>query len=298
MAIVIRNNILRGTSFVVFLSVTYFSNICHAQYWVGPVANGLGGAGRAAVDQGEQAVLNPATIVHSDPFTSALFYEDGYTAKNEHDRSMGICLSDNSENLFMPGAYIFLNRRRTFEKFESRDEEYHQLSAGQFVAKHFAMGATVSYLESKTESGGHYTQFDGHVGLHYNPNPDLGLGLVFYNLAPKSEKIPLEVRNLDNIVLAAHYIFMPMFRVRADIGQQQSQNPDKKTHYNMGFESHISQLMMTRVGFERDDVNDRHFYTLGLGFDGPRLKIDYFYKKNTDYADGAMHGVDMRLPFW
>ncbi len=289
---------LRTFTPVIFLSLTYFCQSGHAQYLTGPVANGLGGAGRAAVDEGEQILLNPATIVHATPMSSSLFYQDGYAEKNEHDTALGLTIVDNTEDLFLSGGYAFVKRRRTFENFNSRDENYHQLSFGRFVSSHFSVGAALTYLETDVTDGESYKQWDGHVGLHYNPKPNLGLAALFYNLSPRKDSIPAEIQNYNNIVLAAHYLFMPMMRLRLDVGMQQVYNPDHNVHIQFGAESRISQFSAIRFGVDNDQLLDRTYYTVGLGFDGPRLKLDYFYRKNQDFNQGALHGVDMRLPFW
>jgi predicted porin len=236
--------------------------------------------------------------VHATPITSSLFYQDGYTDKNEHDTTLGLTIADNTEDLFCSGGYAYIKRRRTFENFNTREEQYHQFSLGSFVSPHIAVGATLTFLDTEIIDGDSYKQWDGHLGLHYNPNPDLGFGLVFYNIAPRDKSVPIEVQNYDNIVLAAHYIFMPMMRLRVDMGQQQVYNPDHNVHIQVGVESRISQFVAIRLGLDDDQLSDLINYTLGLGFDGPRLKLDYFYRKNPDFSQGALHGVDMRLPFW
>lgn len=284
--------------FVINLSLTYFAEISHAQYFTGPVASGLGGAGRGAADEGEQILLNPATIVHSSTFTSSLIYTDGYNDEFEHDKTLGLNLSDNSEDIFFAGGYAYFKRRTTFANISTREQDYHQVAIGKFIFKQVALGATVYYLKTDLIGDRSYDQIDGHFGIHYNPIADLGLGLVFYNVGSRDHKVPLEIQNLDKISFGAHYIAMPMFRLRLDLSQQQVQNPDNKIETQFGVESKIGTFTLVRMGWHDSPLEDRQFYSLGFGFDGPRLKIDYFYRHNVDYNGGAMHGVDMRMPFW
>ncbi|OFZ16314.1 MAG: hypothetical protein A2Z20_07630 [Bdellovibrionales bacterium RBG_16_40_8] len=290
--------ILRVLSFVVFFSLTYISASSYAQYLTGPVASGLGGAGRAAVDEGELILLNPAAVVHATAFSSAIFYEDGYLDKNTHDRATGVNLVDNSEGLFISGGYTYINRRRTFDQIATREENYHQVSLGKFVAKHFSVGAAITYLDSNIIGGRSFDQLDYSLAVHYNPDPDTGFGLVVYNLAAHNKNIQAEILNRNVISLGVHYMYMPQFRFRFDLSKQTEENPDKKFRYQMGLESHVSKFLTTRIGYDSNNLADRRAYTLGLCFDGPRLKADYFYSKNIDYNGGAMHGVDLRLPFW
>jgi hypothetical protein len=270
----------------------------HAQYITGPVASGLGGAGRGAADDGEQLFLNPAAIVHGSPFTSSLFYVDGYTGKNEHDRHLGFSLADNTEELLCSGGYTYVNRRRTFDESESLDEDFHQISLGGYVYKHLALGMAITYLRTDIEGGSSFDQIDANLGFHYNPHPDWGFGLVFYSLASRDEKVPVTIQNHDKVAVGLHYLFKPTLRVRFDIANQLVYNPENKLNYQVGFETRPTRFFVTRVGIDKDDLAERDYLTLGFGFDGPRLKFDYYYRKDVDYSGGALHGVDLRMPFW
>ncbi|MEK6556066.1 MAG: hypothetical protein AABZ31_12550, partial [Bdellovibrionota bacterium] len=63
-----------------------------------------------------------------------------------------------------------------------------------------------------------------------------------------------------------------------------------------GIESFIDAFLVLRMGYQINELEDRNYYSLGFGFTGPRLKIDYSYQQNEDYTKGAMHSVDFRLP--
>lgn len=262
------------------------------------MSSSLGGAGRASVDDGEQALLNPALVVHGSPFTSELIYIDGYSDKNEHDNIKAVGLTDNTEELVAAGGYYFAQRRRTFNSSQTLEENYHQFSLGRFVVDHLAVGLAVTYLDTKAIGGSSHKQLDGHLGAHYNPQPDLGFGLVFYNIIGRDEGIPSHLQNQDSVFIGVNYLLLTMFHVRFDFGQQLSQNPEAKRRYQLGIESKAGAFLVTRIGYDKDDLLQRDFYSIGLGFDGPKIKFDYFYRYNPDYSEGAMHGVDLRLPFW
>lgn len=285
-------------SLFVVLSLTYFSSYSYAQYLTGPVASSLGGAGRAAVDDGEQALLNPALVVHGSPFTSELIYMDGYADKNEHDNIKAIGFTDNTDEIFASGGYFFAQRRRTFDKKNTAEENYHQFSLGGFIVDHFAVGLAITYLDTDVVGGPSYNQWDGNLGFHYNPKPDLGFGLVVYNILNRDDRVPDYLQNQDSIFVASHYLLPEILRLRVDLGQQLSENPNNKMQFQVGAESKVGGFLITRLGFEKDELLRRDLYSIGFGFDGPRMKLDYVYRHNQDYSDGAMHGVDLRLPFW
>lgn len=289
---------LFGLSFGVLFSVVHFSEISHAQYVFGPVASGMGGASRVGVEDGEQILHNPASIVHSSKAASSIFYGDGYHAKDEHDRWMGAMITDNTEDLFASGGFIFVDRRQTFANFNSRDEKYYQFTIGKFIHSQIALGISPHYRDIKVEGDKSYDLWNGDVGMHYNPLPDWAFALVFYNVGPDQSSTPRQLKDLDKISFGAQWIFLENFQLRADVSQIQDFNEDDSMHLQTGFESKASKFFNIRVGYQRDSFNDVTKWSTGFSFDGPRIKIDYFYEKNFNDSRGALHGVDMRLPFW
>lgn len=263
------------------------------------MASGAGGAGRASADDGDNVWLNPAAMVHGSVFASSLAYSAGETDDGEKDRVSSITISDNGRDIFFSGGFGYANRKRTFENLPTLEEQYYQISLGKFVAKHLALGASVFFLESDVAGDRRYEQWDGHFGVHYNPHPDYGYGLVFYNLGARDETVPRYIQNLDKVAAGVHGIFLKYFRVRADLSQVLQENPDHRQQYQVGLESRLAPYFLMRFGVDKDDLAGRKFFTAGASFDGPRIKIDYYFKHNTGMeASGAMHGVDIRLPFW
>lgn len=282
---------------ICLISVTQFSSHAYAQYLSGPVSQALGGSGLAANDEAEQFLLNPAALVHSKDAAIGYFYSDGYRDKNEHDNFYGVTLSDNSEDVLVAGGAAFFKRRRTFDNFSTLDELKGQFSFAKVLYKHISVGLSVDYLQSDADGDKKYKQWDGTIGILYNPNPDLAFAAIFRNLAPTDKDIPAPIRNVDEIGLGVHYILLGNFRGRLDVLQPQQLNPEKDYIVRGGLESLLDAYMAVRLGFENNGVTDRHSLSAGIGMVGPRLKIDYSYVKNTDYNGGGMHSVDFRLPF-
>jgi hypothetical protein len=285
-------------SFAAFFSVTYYSVLCQAQYFTGPVAMALGGAGRAATEDGEQFIHNPAAVVQASETSSSLFYVDGYSGYNEHDNYYGATLSENAADEFLAGGYAYAHRTRSFLNAADLVEDSHQISTGRFIFKHFSLGINVNYLQSQVEQMGTFEQWNGHIGAFYNPTPELAVAFVAYNIAGRDLSVPVEIQEGNKLAFGVTYIFMPQFRARMDISQMQVQNPDHKLEYQMGIESRTSDFVIFRAGLDIDDLNEVKYWSLGVAFDGPRAKVDYFYRKNFDYGAAALHGVDIRIPFW
>jgi hypothetical protein len=151
---------------------------------------------------------------------------------------------------------------------------------------------------SELTGGQSYNSFDGHLGALYNPHPDFGFGLVFYNVGSRDDARPAEIQNYDKASLGGLYIFREYFRLRADISQQLEVNPDNKALYQVGLESKLAGFVIFRLGMDKNELDQRKYFTAGISFDGPRAKVDYSYRKLNESGVGAMHSVDIRLPFW
>jgi len=286
-------------SFAAFFSVTYYCQVSQAQYLTGPVAMALGGAGRAASEDGEQFMLNPASIVESSQISSSVFYSDGYNGVNQHDNYFGATLTDNEDDVWLAGAYSYVHRDRTFLNANDLIEDYHQVSAGRWVVKHLALGLNVNYMQSQIANMSNlYVQWNGHVGAFYVPTKELAIGFVAYNILGRDETVPVEIQQSPKLALGVTYIFMPQIRGRIDISQVQVQNPNHDLEYQLGFETRTSEFFLFRAGYDQDDLNQIKYWSVGLAFDGPRIKIDYFFRENFGYGSGGLHGIDIRLPFW
>lgn len=223
-------------------------------------------------------------------------YKDGYHGKNEHDRAYALTIADNTADVLIAGAFTYVDRRRTFDSFHSLNERYFEFQFARRFFKYFSWGVGIFHLNQEAVSDDTYKQTNGRIGLFYNPNPELGVGFIANNIAGTDEDVTKPLRLKDELGLGANYIFMKQFRARADIYQQTQYNPDGKMRWGAGFESFVDAFFVVRGGYQSDALADRDYYTLGFGFTGPRLKIDYGYQKNVDDNRGGMHSVDFRMP--
>jgi hypothetical protein len=284
--------------FIATNSVNYVSSICHAQYLTGPVASSIGGAGRAGVEAGEQHLMNPAMIAYGESLISVPVFMDGYLGPDEHDRVLGITLAESGEEIFAPGAFTYVNRRQTFPDRNTREEQFYQISMGKNILPGLVMGGGFHLREVKELGGASNTVMNLDLGFHIPLTEYAGLGLVFYNVAPRKAGIPANFQEDHSVGFGSRFLIHELVAARFDLTHQLSSNPDAHWGVNSGFEWKIKQLWVFRSGYDYDGLKNRKFWTAGLGFEGPRLVVDYSYKDNLDETTGAMHGVDFRLPFW
>ena len=101
----------------------------------------------------------------------------------------------------------------------------------------------------------------------------------------------------DRLTLGVNYVVIEKVRARLDFSQQMESNPDHKLDVRAGLESFMDAFFVLRLGFESEQLTGRKYYSVGIGFTGPALRVDYAYRQNGDFSGGALHSVDFRLPF-
>ena len=272
-----------------------------AQYFVGPVAAGSGGAGVAAAEPGEGALLNPAILSHAPDFSGSTFYRDGYVGEGHHLTQLGFMLVDNSKGVFLPGGLGFFRTRRFLPELGSIDENYYHLSFGGFIYRQLSLGVSALYLDQKamsdTLSGERYRQWDAVVGLHYNPHPDWAVGFTYQQFLKPKDSI-LETLRLNPFWnLGMNYIVSDFVRLRAEVAHHEFNNPENKLDWKLGIESVVRQYWVLRFGGRWDNRTKIRTISMGFTIDGPRFKIDYAFVKSSDLREEALHSVDMRVPF-
>ena len=298
-------NMHRSNKFRVFKMRLFFlvilihcsANSAFAQHFTGPVALGVGGAGVASVEVVESSFLNPASLAHAPTFVGGIFYQDGWLEGTNHNSELAVNLVDNSKGVVFPGAFGFVQRRINFRGLESVNKRVWNLSLGNFIVPKLSGGFSFHYVE--TDAGGtSYDQFNMTAGILWNPHPDWGFGLAFYNLFPPDEETPLYFRDLQKLTLGTTFIASEFLRVRLDVSQLQNENPDSKKQFKGGLESFLTKFFILRVGWRSDQLAENDTLTAGFSFIGPRFTLDYAYQKSQEEGEqGPLHSVDFSIPF-
>lgn len=283
--------------FLVGILIHFSADSAFAQLFTGPVASGVGGAGVASVEVAESTFLNPATLAHAPTFVGGLFYQDGWSEGINHQTQLAVNLIDNSEGVIVPGSFAFVQERKNYPGLESVNAKKWNVSFGNFIVPQLAMGFSIHYLEMETPTK-KFDQLNMTSGILWNPHPDWGFGIVYYNLFTPSEKTPLYFRDLKKITLGATFIASEFLHFRLDFSQLLQENLDKKLQIKGGMESFLSRYIVLRLGWRTDQLLERDSLTAGLSFIGPRFTLDYGYQKSQNADErGALHSVDMTLPF-
>lgn len=256
----------------------------------------MGGGGRAGAEVPELVFLNPAVAALAVGMEAGFFYRDGYWADGEHDSDLAVSLVENSPGNFTPGGFAYLQRRRTLPGMAWMERYIHAAFA-QSMNENITFGVSVYNLQQVPDVGTTHIQWNGSVAALYTVNPQMGFAYVLTNPAGADHDIPVPMRAIMQQSFAMNMVFTDLIRVTADFTRWEKLNPEKKWIMQLGGESRVSDFGLVRFGYELDDIQKRNTATFGIGFNGPRLRANYSISKPLRGTDGAMHSVDMRIPF-
>ncbi|MGZ3770658.1 MAG: hypothetical protein ACXVCP_13690 [Bdellovibrio sp.] len=270
---------LHPLSFVKLSVLFYFiASSAGAQVYSSSISAATGGTGRATVEAGDSAFLNPGTLVHlrgHSMFTS--FSKDEFA----------VSLTDNTEDSFLPSALSYVQRKSTVTQGELQQHDI-LLSLAEFAVDKIAFGITGHYLEHKLATVS-YRQSNADLGVIYTPQPHIGWALVAYNVFGEDKDIPQNFRSKRSVAAGFNYIYKSTVRARLDATTD--------SVFMAGLETYVNQFLITRLGYQNDTDDKREIITAGAGFKGPRFAIDYAYQGNSQISGDYRHSVDLVIPF-
>jgi hypothetical protein len=286
---------MRALIYSVFILASFMTNAEPLFY--GPVSAAMGGTGRAGISSSEGAFINPATIPLIKTYELIGYYRDGYLDDGVHRQGWAVGAVDNSEGVLFPGALHYARTRDTGRAGEPADGEIWHVSGAYLLSDRLSVGASAYRVQYDVGNQPHYTQWAGSLGAIVLVNEDLSLAYVIDNIGKPGSDTPPALRQDLQQSVGLFYRFAELATARFDVSKTDKFNPDHKLNWMAGLESAFNEFMVFRIGYRRDELADSRIYTAGIGFNGPRLRFDYTVEKNAENTSGALHSVDLRVPF-
>lgn len=271
-------------------------NSASANFFRGPISSAMGGAGRAGLASSEGAFLNPAVIPLVKNYEFILFYRDGYVADGHHRQGLAVGAVDNSEGVVFPGAAHYGKIRDTGRSTGGAEGEIWHIAGAYLFSDRFSVGFS-AYRLLFDDPIKEYVQWNGSLGTVILVNENISVAYVLDNIAKPGSEVPRGMRQDMRQSIGFFGRVEDILGVRMDVEREERFNVDKKMTYMVGLESLMSEFFVARLGYRADDRADQRFWTAGFGFNGPRLKVDYAVEKPQEGTSGALHSVDLRIPF-
>ena len=273
-----------------------FPLMARATLFQGPLSSSMGGTGRAAMDGAEGAFLNPALLPLLKDYEVDGYYRDGSVDPGQHRQAWGLGAGDNNADAAFPGTLHYIRLRDTGLASGPANGELWHVAVGKAIGN-FSFGASLYRLSEVVENDQEYVQWNGSLGALWIINQDMGVAYVLNNLAKPGSEVPMGLRQDMQEGVGFFATLAEVARLRFDITRNEVFNPDKKMVYMVGMENQAGGFTIMRWGYRLDDQAGQRYLTAGVGFHGPRLKLDYSFEKNLYGTSDALHSVDIRLPF-
>lgn len=262
----------------VFFCIYLIVNTAAAQVYNSSISAATGGTGRAAVEAGDAAFLNPGTLVH---------LKGRQLFSSFAENQFAVALSDNTQDSMLPAALGFVQKKSDVSLGRLEESDL-TLSLAEFATDQWAMGITGHHREQKLPNQS-YRQTNADIGLVYTPQSHIGWGLVAYNVFGEDTAAPKELRRKTSVGAGFNYIYKGTVRMRADATSE--------SEFMAGLETYVNRFVISRLGYMNNTKDSRELITAGLGFKGPRFALNYAYEGNPRESGDYRHSVDLGIPF-
>lgn len=277
------------------LAVLCAGSNAFSQIATGTTAAAMGGAGRAAVDAGENSWLNPAALTQARGYFFGAHGSIADHAITGNQKQYGLVAADNEADQLGAGSlsYIHTNNSRSQGNLYTQDI---QAAAAAQVLSNFSVGVAVHRLSQAVSVGTNQTQYNATLGVLWTPVTDLGFGLVGYDLIPQGHSIPDDLRLIPTIAFGSDWIIKKFLQVRLDFSHPLAL-ADGRTDVMAGLGTYFDQNFAFRFGTDWKETKNETWLTAGVGFTGPKLSVDYAFQKDIRQAEGHRHSIDLWMPF-
>lgn len=273
------------------------SSFAFAQPFNGALSGAMGGTGRAGLPSSEGSFLNPATIPLLKGYDLMAHYRDGDLGPGTHRQAIGLGMVDSSEEAAFPGAAHFVRTRESGRTLTPVNGELWHAAGAYLINDQLSVGVSVYRWQHSANAFPTYTQWNGALGALWLVNENVSLAYVLENPAQPGSDIPAGLREDLRHAVGSFFRFSDVAVFRADISRQERHNPDHRMIYMFGLESATSEFFVFRAGYKLDDMRNQRSWSGGVAFNGPRLRVDYAFQRDMNQSSGALHSVDLRLPF-
>ena len=235
--------------------------------------------------------LNPAALAFGNEYHLGFYHRFEQNVTPVTQRDWGLLVVDTHEDVTIPAGFSYVNVEKNLNGVRNAEEDY-QLSLGLRVHEQMALGLTVHRWLQRPQNGAEDALTQLGLGMMFSPLQAVSLGAVAYNVLDDHRP---EVR--PEMALAGQYQFEDLFRFNIDGIYPTKYNPQKKGILMAGGETLFSNGMRFRFGGRWDDVANKAYGAVGVGWDGPRLAMDWAYEQDMRQNEQFRQSFDLRVFF-
>jgi len=264
-----------------------------AHSYQGAVSGATAQSGRAALETTDTPFMNPAGVAHLRGYYFASTFSTGALLPEIKQKEYSLTLIDNMDDTLVPTSLGFNEVVRTQNDRTDVRKDFILSLAYPFSPK-FSLGLGLKYQDDFFID--RYRQSNTSLGALWMPAQKLALAVVFENLIGQNPNLPEPLRQRPGAGMGIAYLQSRVVKMKADINTS-SQNSLNKPTVSVGVESFLTQWVLTRVGFQRNQEAEANLYTAGFGFLGPKFSANYAFLRES-INNEARHAVDLTIPLW
>lgn len=237
------------------------------------------GAGIGSILLNESAFLNPASIYFFQ--TSTFYYQkgssrlDNSSSQRTDDFKKGenqiLLLTDTSSAL--KGAFSYQTQSENGD-----DRKRFSSSASSNLGPNASFGILYRYTEDDQDQ--HKVYHQGIFGISYIYDKKLTLGAILVDpfLANKED---------TRLAGGIQYALAQNFLLIADVGVNYNDDPEENRFWKAAFQAQFLKDFFLRYGQFDDGTTDLRGHSWGLSWIGPRLALEYAYRRSEAVKDGS-----------
>jgi hypothetical protein len=274
---------MRCRHILFFLFGIFFNKITYGSGFGGAISAGSGLSGRAVAEEGEGASFNPALVAFSKGYHFRItgLQPAGTTSQS----ALRVSILDSLPETVIPASILY-SELKNHQNFTERD---FLVNFGNMMGAKSGLGFGIGYrtkphLDLSNPVQEERSQVYALVGAQHYFSNELSVAATF---------------EPQNYGFGLGYIFRRLIRLRADYTQSSlGEAPGREGFISLGGETFINRWIVFRLGAIQAS-HDNPQSTWGVGFMGPRLKLNYAYApfnilRSNEYA----HWLDLSLPVW
>lgn len=249
----------------------------------GAVSAATGGTGVGVLEDVDGPYLNPASIALFAKKSFAYSYSKYHT---------NIQISDNGRDALFPAGIAYTKT----DENNIQTRAYHLLIAYPFT-NNFSAGLDSKLREIKVSGiDENFQQTVLSPGFFYQLNESFSAGLVWKNNALSNTSLPDFLDQNSSVALGFSYVYEKFAKFRLDLETAEHEKTDKMI-YKFGLETYLNDWIITRIGYQNDNVHSMNYLSAGLGFSGPQFGVHYAYLTEARNNRDPLHTIDINIPF-
>ncbi len=269
-----------------------------AQFYTGPIAESMGGAGRAGSSPSESAFLNPATLAEIKSYYGAMSAGWGDHPVDGGLSQFSALLADGTPDKAFPGQFSYAQKRIALPSGLTTSQQDFQLGLAYAPLETLAFGLSIHRLTYTDNQNRSNAQNNLTFGSLFSPAKSLSFGFVAYDFLGGDESIAQAYQTVPTLAIGTQYFYESVFSFRADFVRPDKFNDGQKINTQLGAETFFRNDFALRLGWQWREVQfEEKLASLGVGYKGPRLSVDYTFEKDVVANSGGRHFVDLWMPF-